>query len=406
MDQFPATADVVVVGGGIMGSSIAWHLTRSGAGRVVLLERATIASGASGRTGALLRRHYSNRPEALLAQHSHVVFENWANIVGGDCGFVPWGLVVTVDQSPEVAENVELLERNVAMQRELGIDARVVTAGELRELQPWVWADDIQTAAYEPTSGYADSVAATTSMADAAQREGVSIQEWTETLAIRVNDGGVVGVETTHGAISTRNVVLAAGPWTTQLASTAGVLLPVAALRVQIAIVHRPRELREPPFVFLDMAAGFFTRPWGPGRSLVGVGGGDQHDEVDPADWVQGNDPAYPAAAIEAASRRIPAMARASYQHGHAGLYDMTPDTHPIIGPAGPDGLVLACGFSGAGFKKGPAVGQCVAELVTSGKSQLVDLAPFRLDRFDTDAWRNPWSDTEYRYSTDFGHRL
>ena len=406
MDRVPPTADVVVVGGGIMGASTAWQLAQSGAGRVVLLERATVASGASGRTGALLRRHYTNRPEALLAQHSHLVFENWAEIVGGDCGYVPWGLVVTVDQSPEVAENGELLERNVAMQRELGIDARVVSADELRELQPWVWTDDIQTAAYEPTSGYADSVAATTSMVDAAERAGATICEWTETLGICADDSGVTGVETSGGVIATRNIALAAGPWTTRLAKTAGVDLPISALRVQIAVVHRPRELREAPFVFLDMAAGFFTRPWGVGRSLIGVGGGDQHDEVDPNDWVHGNDAAYPAAAIQAASRRIPAMARASYLHGHAGLYDMTPDTHPIIGHTGPDGLYVACGFSGAGFKKGPAVGQCLSELITTGRSALVDLHPFRLERFETDAWREPWSDTEYRYSSDFGHRL
>ena len=154
------------------------------------------------------------------------------------------------------------------------------------------------------------------------------------------------------------------------------------------------------------MAAGCFMRPWAPGRSLLGVAGGDQHDAVDPDNFALGNDAAYPEQAKAATARRIPAMSRAQYLHGHAGLYDMSPDTHPIIGPAGPEGLLVACGFSGAGFKKGPAVGQCLAELICEGQSQLVDLSPFRLERFDEPGWDRPWSDTEYAFTSDFGHKL
>jgi glycine/D-amino acid oxidase-like deaminating enzyme len=404
--QVPKRADVVVVGGGIMGTSIAWQLATRGAGRVVLLERETIAAGASGRTGALLRQHYTNLPEALLARESLKVFQQWDDIVGGDCGYVPWGLVVTVDQSSAVAHNVELLAENVAFQQGLGIETRIVSADELKALQPWAAVDDIRTAAYETRSGYADSVAATRSMADAAERAGVEIVEGVRSTSILTDGSRVAGVETDAGTISAGAVVLAAGPWTVPLAASAGVTLPIEALRVQVAIVHRPRDLAEPPFVFLDMAVGFFTRPWGPGRSLIGVAGGDQHDAVDAEDFVQGNDPSYPDLAKAAAARRIPAMARASYLHGHAGLYDMTPDTHPIIGPVGPDGLYTACGFSGAGFKKGPAVGMALAETILDGRSSVVDLAPFRLSRFDEPGWDRPWSDTEYLFTSDFGHKL
>ena len=182
--------------------------------------------------------------------------------------------------------------------------------------------------------------------------------------------------------------------------------MPIETIRVQVAIVHRPREIADPHFVFLDMAAGGFTRPWAPGRSLLGVAGGDQHDAVDPDNFVLGNDPTYPDAAKAAVAKRIPAMARAQYLHGHAGLYDMTPDTHPIIGQAGPDGLIVACGFSGAGFKKGPAVGQCLAELVTTGSVQTGRLSPFALSRFDSPDWDKPWSETEYVFTSDFGHKL
>src|SRR5262245_27357355 len=168
-----------------MGTSIAWQLARRGAGRVTLLERATIASGASGKTGALLRRHYTNVPEAMLAQLSYQVFANWAEVVGGDCGHVPTGIVVTVDTGPGCEGNLDLLHRNVALQRSLGIEALVVSSAELKEMQPYARVDDIAAAAYEPTSGYVDAIAATRSMAAAAIREGASIREGCRVLGIR-----------------------------------------------------------------------------------------------------------------------------------------------------------------------------------------------------------------------------
>lgn len=156
---------------------------------------------------------------------------------------------------------------------------------------------------------------------------------------------------------------------------------------------------------YVDTAGGTFVRNFGPNRTLVGVGGGEFHDIVDPDDYDGRCDRTFPDVAIEFLSRRMPAMRDASFLHGHAGLYDMTPDAHPIIGPArNIDGLHLMLGFSGAGFKKGPAVGQCLAETIVHGRSVTVDLEPFRLERFDDEGWRQPWSPDEYRFSTDFGH--
>lgn len=404
--QGEADFDVIVIGGGIMGASTAWQLAKKGAGRVLLLERSTIASGATGKTGALLRQHYSNEPEALLAHHSLQIFKHWNEIVGGNCGHVPTGLVVTVDMGPGNEQNAERMRQNVELQNRIGIDSRVISAADLQELQPFTQVDDIVIAAYEPTTGYVDSIAACRLMAAAAIREGAEIRESTPVLAIESDGNRVTAVRTPDGVIKTNQVVCAAGPWSTRLLSDIGIDLPITALRVQIAIVQRPMELDEPHFVYLDTAAGMFMRPWGAGRSLIGVGGGDQHDEVDPLAYDERNDVDYSALAIATAAKRIPAMATASYLHGHAGLYDMTPDAHPIIGPGPLEGLTLAVGFSGAGFKKGPAVGQCLAELIVDGRSALVDLEPFRLSRFDSDAWRLPWSDSEYVFSSDFGHKL
>jgi sarcosine oxidase subunit beta len=397
-------AEFVVIGGGIMGASIAWNLARRGAGRVLLLERATIAAGASGRTGALLRRHYSNHWEAMLAHLSWGTYRDWANIVGGDCGFVPQGLIVTVDTSAGHEANVERLHQNVAMQRSLGVDARVISPVELVELQPYARAEDITAAAYEADSGYVDSIAATRSMAQAAARAGAEIHERCAVTSIECHGDRMTAVHTSLGRILTDRVIAAIGPWTPPLLAPLGVDIPITALRVQVAIVQRPLDLEPDHFVYIDTAAGMFCRPWGPGRTLVGVGGGDQHDAVDPDRYEERNDTDYAEKAIAAMACRIPAAGRSTYLHGHAGLYDMTPDAHPIIGEAGPKGLYVACGFSGAGFKKGPAVGQCLAELVLDGRSSTVDLSPFALSRFATDAWKRSWSDTEYTLSSDFGH--
>jgi sarcosine oxidase subunit beta len=404
--QTSTSTDVAVIGGGIMGTSIAWHLAQRGAGRVTLLERATVSAGASGKTGALLRRHYSNEPEAMLAHLSFQVFSNWAEIVGGDCGHVPTGIIFTVDTSPGQEANLAALHKNVALQNHLGIDSRVISPAELKELQPFAYVDDLQAVSYEPTSGYVDAIAATRSMASAALRAGADIIEGCRVLGIAIENDRVAGVITDDGVIPAGVVVCAAGPWSPSILASTGLKLPIEALRVQIAIVHRPMELDTPHFVYLDTAAGMFTRPWAPGRSLIGVSGGDQHDAADPDAYDERNDRSYPAQAIAAAAKRMPAMAKATYLHGHAGLYDMTPDAHPIIGPTGIDGLYLAAGFSGAGFKKGPAVGQCLAEQILDGQATTVDLNPFRLSRFEDDGWLAPWSETEYVFSSDFGHKF
>lgn len=401
------SADIIIIGGGIMGASLAWHLARRGAGQVMLLERDVVGAGASGRTGALLRRHYSNQPEAILAHRSWDTFANWPEIFGGPPIHTRSGLIVTVDTSPERAANVDRMRRNVAMQNEVGIPSRVVTQAELRELQPQANWDDVTFAAYEPDSGYVDAIPATQGMARAARAEGAQICEGVGVLRVMTDGDRVSGVRTSAGDISAGTVVVAAGPWTTSLLQTADVSLPIEALRVQVAILQRPLDVAE-HMVYLDTAVGIFTRPWAPGRTMIGVGGGDQHDPVDPDAFETRNDAGYGDLAITAIAQRIPGMRHGRYLHGHAGLYDMTPDAHPVLGATGPEGLYVAAGFSGAGFKKGPAVGEALADLIVApgGGPDWVDLQPFAPDRFAGEAWRTPWGPDEYEFSSDFGHGL
>ncbi len=319
---------------------------------------------------------------------------------------MPCPVIVTVATRGDCASNIESMRSNIAMQNRLGIDSRMISADEWQELEPYAFTGDVDVVAYEPESGYVDSVLATTSMIEAAQRAGAAVREGVEVTGIVTSGGRVAAIETTDGARPVDIVICAAGPWSTALMATAGVAVPISTIRVQIIIAQRPLELAKSHFIYLDTVAGIFSRPWAPGRSLVGVAGGDQHDEVDPNRADLFNDRSYPPRAIEAISRRIPAMKHARYLHGHAGLYDMSPDAHPIIGETGIDGLYLAAGFSGAGFKKGPAVGIALAEQIIDGNATSAELAPFALSRFDSETWKRPWSSTEYRFDSDFGHGL
>jgi sarcosine oxidase, subunit beta len=397
---------IAIIGGGIMGVSLAFALTKMGVRDVTVVERSSLASGGSGRSGALLRQHYSNVPEATLAHLSLQTYANWSDVVGGDCGFERTGLIATVATDGDNSPNIERMHRNVAMQNNIGIASKVITAQDLKELQPFARVDDLDVAAYEPASGFVDSVATTRSMAEAAKRGGTVIKEGCVVTEIVTDGGRVVGVQTSQGLINANTVVCAAGPWSLPLVEPLGVNVPLESQRVQVAVLARPLGMpAEGTFTYVDTAAGIFCRNFGPNRTLVGVGGGEFHDTVDPFVYDERFDPGFQETVIEYLTRRMPPMRAAGFLHGYSGLYDMTPDAHPVIGPApGLDGLYLALGFSGAGFKKGPAVGQCLAELILNGAATTVDLQPFCLERFDTDAWREPWSPDEYTFSTNFGH--
>ncbi len=402
------SADVVIIGGGIMGASLAFHLTRRGVRSVLLIEKRTVASGASGKTGALLRQHYTNIPEATLAHLSLQTFRHWDDVVGGDCGFLGCGLIATVATGSGYEANIDRMRRNVAMQQQIGIKTTLLTADQLRDLQPFADFDDLAVAAYEAESGVVDAIAATQGMARAALRNGARIWEGVTATSIRSQGERISGVETSAGAVESRVVVCAAGAWSAPLLQTVGIQAPIETLRVQVAILNRPLSmLTEGHMAYVDTAANIFCRPWGVNRTMVGIGGGEFHETTDPDHYNESNDPAFPPLVQRYLSRRMPPMRSATYLYGHAGLYDMTPDAHPILDRApGIDGLYLMLGFSGAGFKKGPAIGQCMAELISDGRATTVDLAPFRFSRFQDDTWKQPWSDTEYQFSSDFGHRF
>jgi sarcosine oxidase subunit beta len=390
-------ARVVVVGGGVMGCSIAFHLAERGVD-VLMLERGTVCSGMTARSGAIIRTHYTNAPEARMALAGLAYFRDWRERVGGWCGFTVTGATVLVGPG-----DAERLRRNVAMLRGLGADTEVVTPAELAAEHPELDLGGVGLAAVEPGSGYADPVATTFAFASRAVDLGARIRQGVTVHAVRVAGGRVAGLATSDGEVGADAVVLACGPWVDPLARTAGFELDITPERAQVAFFRRPDGARGHPLV-IDGVLGTYFRPHGGDLSLLGVEAGHRV-EVDAVDReVEGYDRGLVAPALRRLAGRVPAFAGAAFARGHRGVYDTSPDGRAVLDAApGVDGLFVAGGFSGTGFKKAPAVGACMAELVTEGHASTVDIHPFRLARF---AEGDPIVGDEYRLPAAFGHRL
>lgn len=374
------TAEAVVIGGGIVGASTAHYLARKGLKGVTLLERDAIASGATGRTGGLVRMHYTNRPETEMALWSRNVFQRWGELIGGESGFRQTGFVFVVGP-----EDVEGLKRNVAMQREVGVRQEVLAPAELKTLLPaWV-ASDVGAATYEPESGHADGHAAANSMARRAADLGVTVRQGAGATRIVVRTGRVMGVETADGVIQTHTLVLAAGAWSAALARTAGVEMPLEVMMLAVGVLERPPSLSALHPACIDTIQGIYFRPEGDNLTLLGDSRFEERDgaSVDPNNHPPEPPDGWNADAALRMTRRVPALADGLWRRTWIGVDGRTPDGCMILGQApGVEGLYLACGMNGHGFKTGPSVGLAMAELILDGHATTVDIRPFRPSRF------------------------
>jgi sarcosine oxidase subunit beta len=371
-----ATADVIVIGGGVIGTSIAYALATGGVRHVTLLEKEALASGASGRSSALIRMHYTNAEDARLAWASYPVFRDWPERMGGPPVFTRTGFVAVVGHADGSA-----LRHNVEMLRGLGIDTVALSAAELATLQPFAHVDDIGAAAYEPGSGYASPAEVVEGFRRRAQDLGARICPWTPVTRIRRRESAVVGVDTPAGAIDAGAVVVAAGAWAPRLCAQSGVPIAARTKAIDTVLVTRPPALAKPHMVFIDHVLGSYFRPESGALTIVGVP--CQVWDVEPDAAVTGLPPAAPAEGARILTHRIPAMEHATLARGFRAFDCYSADRHAIIGAVpGVDGLYLATAFSGAGFKIAPAVGACVAELVTDGRARTVDISAFRPERF------------------------
>lgn len=368
------TADAIIIGAGIHGASLAFHLAERGM-HAVVVEKAVVAAGATGRSSGLVRMHYDVEAEARLAWRSHAYLSDWANRVGGECGFTTVGFVQLVR-----LDEVDALRANVAMQQRLGITTEIVDADAVRRLMPGIAIADDQVAALEPLSGYADPTQTAASLMAAAVARGARLIQGCAVTGVRVTGNRVVGVDTARGPFDAPIVVDAAGAWAGRVAAMVGIELPLKVWRHDVAYVLRPADIPRHP-AFIDFEHSFYARPEGESLTLVALEDGNPISDGADAP-VDAAAPGFIERAAERVVQRLPEFARAGLHSAHSGQDGITPDQHPIIGPAGPDGFWLDCGFSGTGFKTAPAVGASLAQLLAEGVAANDDLAIYRLERF------------------------
>ena len=376
------SADVIIVGAGIIGAATAFQLSVAGAGEVLVLDRATVGSGMSCRSSALIRMHYTFAPEVELAVRSDAMFEAWPDLVGRPGCIRRTGFVRIVRPGEE-----EALRANVAMQRALGARAEVIDAAGVKEVAPGLRTDDIECAAWEPDGGYGDGAIVAGDLLAAARARGVRYRPGTAVRGL-VRDGDrVTGVRlgTGHGTEQSGTVILAAGVWSPALARTAGLCLPIETELHHVAVLAHP-QWAGAPFACIDSVTQTYFRPEAAGTmTLVGAFAGPRGADPDRVRDAASAEELLPQ--VQRASHRLPALADAGIARGVSGVYDMTPDARPLLGrPPGLAGLIIAAGFSGMGFKIAPAVGESLAGLIAGPPPGSVDLTPFRPSRFDEGA--------------------
>lgn len=369
------TADVVVVGGGVVGASAAYHLAAAGAGRVLLLEREDrLAAGSTGACAGGFRTQFSSEVNIRLSQASVPMILGFTEEHGLPLDVVQHGYLFLVRDEAMWRDFVAANE----LQHSLGVQAELLGPERAGELAPGISLDGIVGAAYGPKDGIADPSGLTHGYATLARRAGAKIELGVPVTGIRTADERVMGVETADGSVEAPVVVNAAGPWAGVLAATAGVELPIEPIPRHVLVTGAFPGAPERRTLVIDAGTSFYFHREGPGV-LMGMGSPNELPAFDTTP-----DEAFVAdELLPTAVRVFPPIEEASVEHSWVGLYEMTPDRHPIIGEApGVEGLYLANGFSGHGFQHAPVVGKLLAELVVEGRTTTVDISGLGLERF------------------------
>jgi sarcosine oxidase subunit beta len=383
--SLPSRAEVVIVGGGVMGASIAYHLAALGVRDIVLVERGTLACGPTGRSTAILRRHYSQALLVRMAEHGLRTYSQFEDVVGAGAGFVRTGLLVGVDPRDRAA-----LEHNVAVARAEGVHMELID--DVEEIEPRIDAGGLDYC-LEPEAGYCDPYLGTAGFAAAARRDGAVIAEGVSAEALAPDE-----VRTSAGTVSAGAVVVAAGPWSPPLLAQAGYELPIRSARAEVGRFRLPAGFGPQLPALADFsAAQLYFRPAEPGFVEVGSLSPDHADRpIDPDGCPEGAEPETLASFAAALRSRLRGAGQGHWRGSWSAIYDVTPDWHPAIGPVPGTGRVfVAAGFSGHGFKLAPAVGLSMAELVCDGRTTTFDLSLLNPARFE----RNELVSTTYGYS-------
>jgi sarcosine oxidase, subunit beta len=370
------SADVVVVGGGVVGASTAYHLAAAGAGRVALFERAdALGTGSTGACAGGFRHQFSSRVNIELSLASVPMILGFTEEHGLPLDVVQDGYLFLVGSSMW-----DEFGRAAELQRSMGVDAQLLTPDEAATIAPGIAIDGLEGAAFCPDDGIADPSGLTQGYATAARRAGAEIHLGVEVRAIETEGDAVRGVVTDDGPVSAPVVIDAAGPWAGTLAETAGVRLPLEPVPRNVVVTGRFPGVPSRRTLVIDAATSFYLHREGDGV-LMGMGSPNERPSFDLAP-----DEAFIADEIlPTAIRVFPPVAAAGVRRTWAGLYEMTPDRHPIIGEAPVSGFFLANGFSGHGFQHAPIVGKLLAEMIVDGAAHAVDISSLGLDRFARD---------------------
>lgn len=368
------TADVAIIGGGCMGASVAYHLARLGITNVVLIERESqLGTGSTGRNAGGVRHQFSTASNIALSIESIGLFERFEEEIGQPIDLHQDGYLFLLSSE----RHVDAFKANVALQRSLGVPVDWLTAADAAALAPGLEVDGVSAATFCVKDGIADPSGVTTGFAKRAQSLGVRIERDTEVTGIGVHGNRVTGVRTTKGEIHAPVIVNAAGPHGRAIGGMAGTDVPIDPYRRHIFIAQAPAAgVPASKIMVIDFDTTFYFHREGAGI-LFGMGPATDAPTFDMT--VQWD---FLPQVTEVAVRRLPALADASISHAWAGLYEMTPDANPIIGPSPDvDGFFTIAGFSGHGFQHSPAAGRILADVI-AGRDPSFDLTPFRADRF------------------------
>ncbi|MDT5216292.1 MAG: hypothetical protein QOK18_4531 [Mycobacterium sp.] len=376
------TADVVIVGGGIEGAAAAWALAERGVTDVLVVERNTVGSGMTGKSSGIVRCHYGVSSLAAMATVGLEVFESAEALFGHDIGFRQNGYVVGVGEP-----NVESLRKSLAAQRAVGVQTEEVDSAEVAKMWPFAELAPFAAFAFEPRGGFGDAYQTAQAFAVAARGAGVRVRQGTAMTDLLLDGDRVTGVRLSDGTqVDASTVVVATGVWTKPLLARYGIDVPIRVVREQLVMiapgVDKDAVCRLP--VFSDLVSLQYIRPEPNGELLFGNSDLSHVQDADPDAYLNRAGDDFIDVTVDRVGNRFPGFADAAITSSYAGCYDVTPDWNPVISRTGLDGLVVAAGFSGHGFKIAPAVGQLVADLVIDGHSAdpRIPETDFRLSRF------------------------